>query len=654
LRRVFLRTPAVAAVAVLSLCAVLLSDLILAHTRQSIELRAISIARFLEAEGGAERDSARVAAFVAGSALPDAQVQVIVTGADGRVLAASDPSWSNEPVSSLPDKALVKALNEALSTGRFSSGLSLGDGRRAAILPLAPRSLLAETGAPPWIGQAGPGYHGDLVRSGFARWPLVELSLPPEAQVAGAVVVAAAPGAGPASSHDLVFAGVGIIALAIIALLAALWVACKRFVLAPVEAIEATLARQRAGEPEARIPPLSTAEFDRLARHWNSVVDDRQLSQQHERVLASVMEELPVGVAIFDAAGTPRYVNPALRAFARQAPADRAQSLLPASIDAATLGRAWSGEISLLRADASELELAVSLAPVRDATGKLEHVIGVYHDITSRKANEERLIEERQRAESAMRAKAAFISMMSHELRTPLNAVIGFAGIIANEQVGPINNPAYREFAQLIDQSATMLLSIINTIIDLNRLEKGDTRIEEEAFQPALLVERVVATQAAEIERRGVNVRIVDTSRRAALNADPRHVRKIVGQLLSNAVKFNRERDPRIVIRVRLDRQDRLSISVADTGVGIRPELVAQVTEPFFQADASMARQHGGAGLGLTLVKAVVEAMGGAFTIRSRVNRGTVVTVTFDASRTMRASRRRGRTAAKLKPQEAA
>jgi signal transduction histidine kinase len=108
------------------------------------------------------------------------------------------------------------------------------------------------------------------------------------------------------------------------------------------------------------------------------------------------------------------------------------------------------------------------------------------------------------------------------------------------------------------------------------------------------------------------------------------------------------------VIRVRLDRQDRLSISVADTGVGIRPELVAQVTEPFFQADASMARQHGGAGLGLTLVKAVVEAMGGAFTIRSRVNRGTVVTVTFDASRTMRASRRRGRTAAKPKPQEAA
>jgi signal transduction histidine kinase len=132
----------------------------------------------------------------------------------------------------------------------------------------------------------------------------------------------------------------------------------------------------------------------------------------------------------------------------------------------------------------------------------------------------------------------------------------------------------------------------------------------------------------------------VDRTRRAALNADPRQVHKIVSQLLSNVIKFNRERDPRIVIRTSLDRDGRMTITVADTGVGMRADVVERVTEPFFQADVGMARQHGGSGLGLTLVKAMVAAMGGELAIRSRPRRGTLVTVTFGADRTVRLRRR--------------
>jgi signal transduction histidine kinase len=267
--------------------------------------------------------------------------------------------------------------------------------------------------------------------------------------------------------------------------------------------------------------------------------------------------------------------------------------------------------------------------------------VALWHDISERNENEQKLIAARLTAEAADRAKSEFIALMSHELRTPLNSVIGFAGIIAREQVGHGGQRSYREYGEIIEASATKLLSIINTIIELNRLDNGTSAIEAEPFAPGLTAARVIASHAGELEANGMTVTLVDRTRNAALLADPRAFRSILEHLLSNAIRFNRRKAPKIKVRISVDREGRLSLLVRDTGIGIPPEALARVSEAFFQLRSGAARSHDGVGLGLTLAKAWAEAHGATLAIDSTLGIGTSVTVTFPGVRTIRARRRR-------------
>ena len=251
-------------------------------------------------------------------------------------------------------------------------------------------------------------------------------------------------------------------------------------------------------------------------------------------------------------------------------------------------------------------------------------------DTTERRRFEEELIAARDRAEIANRAKSEFLANMSHELRTPLNAIIGFSEILKDDRLSGIRPP--REYAIDIHESGLHLLNIINDVLDMAKIEAGKLVLEEEAVDIAAEIAtglRMVGPRADE----GGLALATDIERGLPfMLADRRLFKQILLNLLSNAVKFTL-RDGSITVRARREKGGGLSISVADTGIGIRPADLERVLQPFGQAESGLARRYEGTGLGLPICKALVELHGGSIEIASEPGAGTTVTVHFPAER---------------------
>lgn len=228
--------------------------------------------------------------------------------------------------------------------------------------------------------------------------------------------------------------------------------------------------------------------------------------------------------------------------------------------------------------------------------------------------------------ESANTAKSRFIATVSHELRTPLNAIIGFSQIIRDDirRGGGGNGAAlHAEFAQEIYDSGVHLMDIINEILELANIESGRRPLTQEEVALDALFDDSMRKHAAAAAQAEVRLEAVRSG--VALTADRLLIRQIIDQLLSNAVKFN-QRGGWVRLSAESDGEN-VVIAVADSGIGIAAEDLRRVFQPFWQAAASVARDYDGAGLGLTLVKAATEAMGGDVLIDSRPGAGTQVRV---------------------------
>ena len=234
-------------------------------------------------------------------------------------------------------------------------------------------------------------------------------------------------------------------------------------------------------------------------------------------------------------------------------------------------------------------------------------------------------------AASASKAKSEFLASMSHELRTPLNAIIGFSEVMTVETFGPLGSSRYKEYSSDIHDSGQHLLALINDILDLSRLDAGALALHEEDFnlhdviiQALKMISRAAATK---------KVKLIEKipAQLPAVRADERRMKQVMINLLANAIKFT-PAGGSITVNAWVDDKG-LSISVADTGVGIAPEDIGRALEPFSQVDSSVAREHGGAGLGLTLSKELMQLHGGALTLESQVSVGTTVTVTLPQNR---------------------
>ncbi|HYF55679.1 MAG TPA: HAMP domain-containing sensor histidine kinase, partial [Salinarimonas sp.] len=236
----------------------------------------------------------------------------------------------------------------------------------------------------------------------------------------------------------------------------------------------------------------------------------------------------------------------------------------------------------------------------------------------------ERYLEQKAHAESASRAKSEFLANMSHELRTPLNAIIGFAEVMENGLFGPLGAPKYGEYCHDIRTSGEYLLSVINDILDMSRIEAGrimlartDVDLEGAVGKAARLVSEFARSKdlALDVEcQGGINV-----------HADERAMQQILVNLLQNAVKFTPP-GGRITVRCRLAGES-ANIYVEDTGIGIPREALHKLGTPFEQVESEFNRTYKGSGLGLAIAKSLVELHGGGLRIRSQVGIGTIVLV---------------------------
>jgi PAS domain S-box-containing protein len=261
-------------------------------------------------------------------------------------------------------------------------------------------------------------------------------------------------------------------------------------------------------------------------------------------------------------------------------------------------------------------------------TGAPLEIVGVVRDNSRQKANEEKLRAAHSEAERSNRMRSAFFSNMSHELRTPLNAVIGFADLMQHETLGPLGVPKYREYAEDIRASGEHLLSIINDILDFAKLEAGALVLHQEPVSLGALVQTSCRLMMTKAEQKRIDLGFAVAPGLPDTMGDPVRIKQVLLNLLSNAIKFT-PAGGRISVSASQLVDGSLAISVADTGIGIAPEDLLKVVEPFGQVDNARNREGDGTGLGLPLSRRLMEMQGGALEIASCVGVGTTVTARF-------------------------
>src|SRR3984957_9335393 len=362
-----------------------------------------------------------------------------------------------------------------------------------------------------------------------------------------------------------------------------------------------------AGEERARL--LTGNMSDVITRHG---ADGRVLSAS-----ANAQEVLGIGAGDLVGLGLVDRIVMSDRAAFRDAVADTAANGVERSVEF-RIHRPKLGD------DGSLQWIAMHCKPLPEAAAA-GAVVAVLRDASARKSQQQERVAARAEAEPNKAGKNRFLAVVSHELRTPLNAIIGFSEMLTCADETRIDDARRREYARLINEAGGHLLGVVNSILDVSRLETGDFQIVPETFEPAAVIAGCCDLLSLKAKSSSVALYSRVPSHLPQIVADPRALKQIVINLVANALKFT-NRGGTVTIDAGVEGQS-LVVSVADTGIGIAPEHFGRLGDPFFQVRGSYARSHDGSGLGLSIVKGLARLHGGEVDVRSRVGEGTRVMV---------------------------
>lgn len=292
------------------------------------------------------------------------------------------------------------------------------------------------------------------------------------------------------------------------------------------------------------------------------------------------------------------------------------------ALDSVRAGKTWQGELQLNGKNRERIWVSASFTPVMFES-KLQHILVILENITRRKEYEKELILAKNKAEESDRIKTTFLNNISHEIRTPLNAIIGFSSVLTDPHLGQFERSG---FSDLIYKNSQELLQIIENLLEISQIEAGDIKISKTEFSVNALMNELYST--FEEQERGSS-RIKLSLRKEIFQddlvvlSDPSRIKQVLKHLLSNSFKFTT--NGFVEFGYRLKDENNLLFYVVDSGIGIEPDKMDLIFNPFRQADSSSTRRHGGLGLGLAISKHVVEKMGGKIWINSTPGSGTSV-----------------------------
>ncbi|MBS9478753.1 ATP-binding protein [Ancylobacter radicis] len=366
------------------------------------------------------------------------------------------------------------------------------------------------------------------------------------------------------------------------------------------------------------------------------------------RELRSILDTATDGVVLIDAAGTVLSMNhPAEALFgfsAREVTGENFTLLFAPESQRGAVdyldGLAANGVASVLN-DGREVIGRVregGLIPLFMTIGRVgedaSKFCAVLRDITQWKRAEEELTEAKRLAERANMAKSDFLAKISHEIRTPLNAIIGFSEVMMEERFGAIENQRYRDYLRDIHASGGHLISLINDLLDLSKIEAGKLDLSFTSVSVNEIVQQSMAIMQPQANRERIIIRSSLASELPPVVADARSIRQIVLNLVSNSIKFTRP-GGQVILSTAFTEEGEVVLRVRDTGVGMSEADISVAMEPFRQLATSGRAGSGGTGLGLPLTKALAEANRASFNIRSAVDVGTIVEIVFPSTRVL-------------------
>lgn len=385
----------------------------------------------------------------------------------------------------------------------------------------------------------------------------------------------------------------------------------------------------------------SHRELEDHRRHLEETVARRTAELRRQQAFAqAVLENISDGVVACDERGRLSFFNRAAREMPGIAQDDlppeqwveryrifEEDGATPMALADVPLFRALQGEsvrnaqMVIEQADGRRQNLLVSGQSMLDADGARIGAVVSLHDMTEQKMAEAKLLEAKDAAEAANRAKSLFLANMSHELRTPLNAILGFSDLVRRSS--GLSETQQSNLA-IIHKSGDHLLGLINDVLDLAKIEAGRTEIERAPFDLADLIDGIANMMRVRALEKGLQLLVVQAPEFPHhIVDDQTKLRQILINLLSNAVKATEEGGVTLRLGVEPEPTERLVLEVEDTGIGIAPEQQGRLFQPFSQANRMISRQFGGTGLGLAISKLLVEAMGGKIAFHSTPGLGS-------------------------------